>query len=210
MDETRRDQFLIRGLLSAWLEKGRAHPSVEEAGRAAAIGYCYGGMLMFDIVRAGIDIDLVVSFHGIPQRYEASDRQRRSPPDLSPVLTAPFMHSAPKRPPFAVKSPENTYKTAAKVRVLVENGDADDYVPDEGIAAWKKEMDAAGVDWVWHDHARTPHGFALAPDISTEYTEAADRRSTRAMWAMIKESWPDAPIVPIELNACGTVIHPKQ
>ena len=61
-----------------------------------------------------------------------------------------------------------------------------------------------------HDHARTPHGFALAPDISTEYTEAADRRSTRAMWAMIKESWPDAPIVPIELNACGTVIHPKQ
>ena len=33
------------------------------------------------------------------------------------------MHSAPKRPPFAVKSPENTYKNA-KVRVLVENGDA--------------------------------------------------------------------------------------
>ena len=50
----------------------------------------------------------------------------------------------------SVKSPENTYKTAAKVRVLVENGDADDYVPDEGIAAWKKEMDAAGVDWVWY------------------------------------------------------------
>ena len=60
----------------------------------------------------------------------------------------------------SIKSPENTYKTAAKVRVLVENGDADDYVPDEGIAAWKKEMDAAGVDWVWY---ADPLASASAP-----------------------------------------------
>ena len=63
MNNSLRDQFALRGLLRAWLESGRAHPSVEEAGRAAAIGYCYGGMVMFDIVRSGIDIDVVVSFH---------------------------------------------------------------------------------------------------------------------------------------------------
>ena len=63
MNETLRDQFLIRGLLRAWLEAGRAHPSVEEAGRAAAIGYCYGGALMQDMIRDGMDVDLVVSFH---------------------------------------------------------------------------------------------------------------------------------------------------
>ena len=63
MNNSLRDQFALRGLLRAWLESGRAHPSVEGAGRAAAIGYCYGGMVMFDIVRSGIDIDVVVSFH---------------------------------------------------------------------------------------------------------------------------------------------------
>ena len=64
-------------------------------------------------------------------------------------LCVPFLYD-PETFDSSIKSPENTYKTAAKVRVLVENGDADDYVSDEGIAAWKKEMDAAGVDWVWY------------------------------------------------------------
>ena len=65
---------------------------------------------------------------------------------------------------------------------------------------------SAGVDWVWHDHARTPHGFALAPDICTEYTEAADRRSTQAMWAVLDEVWPDARRTRLGLNACGTPV----
>ena len=67
-------------------------------------------------------------------------------------------------------------------------------------------MNEAGVDWFWHDYARTPHGFALAPDICTEYTEAADRRSTQAFWALLAEVWPDVPQLPVALNACGTAV----
>ena len=71
---------------------------------------------------------------------------------------------------------------------------------------WFLQMNEAGVDWFWHDYARTPHGFALAPDICTEYTEAADRRSTQAFWALLAEVWPDVPQLPVALNACGTAV----
>ena len=36
---------------------------------------------------------------------------------------------------------------------------------DQGIEVWKKEMDDAGIDWRFNNHARTPHGFALAPGV---------------------------------------------
>ena len=133
------------------------------------------------------------------------ERRRRSSTTSTP-LCVPFLYDQ-ETFDFSVKAPPNTYANAAKV--LVENGDADQFVSKEKVEKWKEEMDAANVDWVWHDHARTPHGFALAPDICTEYTEAADRRSTLAMWAMLKETWPDVSQKEIELNACGTVIYPK-
>ena len=41
----------------------------------------------------------------------------------------------------------------------------------------------------------------------TEYTEAADRRSTQAMWALLAEVWPDVAQSPVPLNACGTPIN---
>lgn len=191
MNHTLRDHFLLRGLLAAWLAAGRAHPSVEAAGRAAACGYCYGGMAMFEMVRMGLDVDAVVSFHGVLQ----------SDPIALPTDDPAAFDGVPPRAPPA------TYARAGHTRVLVANGDADTYVTPVSAAAWKAEMDGAGVDWFWHDYARTPHGFALAPDICTEYTEAADRRSTQAMWALLAEVWPDVAQSPVPLNACGTPIN---
>jgi dienelactone hydrolase len=45
------------------MEQLKKHPTVDTE-RIAAIGYCFGGGLVLEMARAGIDLDGVVSFHG--------------------------------------------------------------------------------------------------------------------------------------------------
>ncbi len=56
-------QMLQQRLLVA-LNTLRAQPEVD-AGRTAAIGFCFGGLCVLDIARTGEDIAGVVSFHGL-------------------------------------------------------------------------------------------------------------------------------------------------
>ncbi|MBB1060300.1 dienelactone hydrolase family protein [Marilutibacter spongiae] len=44
--------------------RGQAGRLPLDAGRVAAIGYCFGGTVALEIARAGADVDGVVSFHG--------------------------------------------------------------------------------------------------------------------------------------------------
>ena len=55
-----------------------------------------------------------------------------------------------------------------------------------------EEMDQAGVDWSFHEHARTPHGFALPARIGApgHLYEPADRRSTQNMLSLFREVFP--------------------
>ena len=55
--ETAKARFL------ASLETLKAHKTVDPQ-RIAAIGYCFGGGLVLEMARAGVDLDAVVSFHG--------------------------------------------------------------------------------------------------------------------------------------------------
>ena len=112
-----------------------------------------------------MEVDAVVSFDGVLQ----------SDPVPFPGGDTDFDSSVVAAP--------NTYSNS-RIKVLVENGHADTNVTPTSRAAWADEVDANGVDWVWHEHARTPHGFALAPDICTKYTEHADRRSAQSMWSL--------------------------
>ncbi len=56
-------QLLQRRLLAA-VESARAQPEVHSA-KMAAIGYCFGGLCVLDLARAGADLLGVVSFHGL-------------------------------------------------------------------------------------------------------------------------------------------------
>ena len=56
-------EMLQRRLLVA-LETLREQPEVDAA-RVAAIGFCFGGLCVLDIVRTGEDLAGVVSFHGL-------------------------------------------------------------------------------------------------------------------------------------------------
>jgi dienelactone hydrolase len=54
----------LRGRVVAWLETLRARPEVD-AGRLAAIGFCFGGQCVLELARSGADLKAVVSYHGL-------------------------------------------------------------------------------------------------------------------------------------------------
>ena len=137
------------------------------------------------MVRDGIEgIQGVCSFHVVLTSF----------PQALPDVPAPPM----------VSQPSNRYGSSTKV--LIENGSDDHLVPDNAIRTFKDEFNAACVDWVFHDYADTPHGFALLDDAG--YREAADRRSTQAMLAFFAELFPTVQQNYVAVNAANTRIPP--
>merc|ERR1711907_810581 len=102
---------------------------------------------MGEQVRAGHQLQAVVSFHGLLQSYPLRGGKRMTPEEFAKEIDA---------------APNNYSKNC---KVVIENGDLDEHVPQASIDAWRKEMDAHDIDWRFHNHARTPHGFALAPGV---------------------------------------------
>jgi len=58
------DRALLQSRLKACVETAQGQPEVDVA-RMAAIGYCFGGLCVLDIARAGLPVAGVCSFHGI-------------------------------------------------------------------------------------------------------------------------------------------------
>ena len=182
------DHEHFRSLLEEWLQQGLAQDSVDSVLAPAAIGYCFGGMAVLECVRGGLNVSGVVSFHGLLQTGE----------DPNPAL------NGAERPPL--KPAPNDYTKGAVV--VIENGADDHLVPDASKARFFAEMDAAGVEWVFNHHSRTPHGFALPPTLGPpgHLHEATDRRSTVSMLALFRELFPGVSQDHVAHNACGTVI----
>lgn len=132
-----------------------------DANRIAAIGYCFGGGIVLEMARRGVDLDAVVSFHGS----------------------------------LSTDSPAR--KGDVKARVLVFNGAADKFVSDEAIAAFKQEMDAAGVDYNFINYPGAIHSFTNpAADryaekfgIPVGYDAEADRKSWQTMLEFLRETF---------------------
>lgn len=106
----------------AAMELLKAQPNVDPE-KIAAIGYCFGGGIVLEMARRGVDLDGVVSFHG----SLATD--------------------APARP------------GQVKAKVLVYNGADDPFVKPEQIEAFKREMQAAGVDYEFVNLPGAKHSF---------------------------------------------------
>ena len=145
-------------------------------------------MAVIECVRGGLDVSGVVSFHGLLQTGE----------DPNPA------RYGVDRP--ALKLCENNHNT--KSVVLIENGADDGLVPDESKTRFFEEMNTAGVDWIFHHHSQTPHGFALPPTLGPpgRLHEATDRRSTMSMLNLFREVFPGVPQNPVQRNAAGTQI----
>lgn len=183
---------LTLAIFQKWIEEGLAHPAVDAACKPAALGYCLGGLFLFDAIRGGLALGGVVSFHGV-LHYSHQPQQFF---DWIQSFQGPLPEYVP---------PVFNYNREALV--LVENGEHDDYGKNPHREIFEREMADAGVKVRWHEHAGAGHGFALAPCIwGTELHEEADRESTMNMLQMFREIWPGVPQRAVARNAAGTLI----
>ena len=124
----------------------------------AAIGYCFGGGIVLNMARQGVDLKGVVSFHGS----------------------------------VATQNPAQKGDIKAKVRVF--NGAEDPMVKAEHIDAFKQEMEAAGVDYVFVNYPGAKHSFtnpdadmfAQKFNLPLAYDKNADEDSWQQMQAFFK------------------------
>ncbi len=91
---------------------------------------------------------------------------------------------------LATKDPADAKNV--KGRVLVLHGAADPYVPPAEVAAFRKEMDDAKVDWQMVFYSGAVHSFTnpaagTDPSKGAAYDAKADRRSWEAMKAFLAE-----------------------
>jgi len=130
--EAKKNMTVAKARFDAAKKLLQQQPTVDP-NHIAAIGYCFGGGIVLEMMRRGDKLDGVASFHG-------------------------FL------PGTAVAKP-GTIKT----KVLVLNGADDPFTTPEQIAAFKKEMETAKIDYRFISYPGAKHGFTN-PD-STKYGE---------------------------------------
>ncbi len=136
----------------------KKHPTVD-AQKIAAIGYCFGGAVVLQMARAGVDLKGVASFHG------------------SLGTAAPAA------------------KGMVKAKVLVANGADDSFVKPEEVAAFKQEMEVAGIDYKLVNYPGAKHSFtnpdadelAKKFNMPFAYNAEADKQSWIEMQAFFKK-----------------------
>lgn len=162
MESTASSAAVSMARAQAGLDLLKAQPEVD-AKQLAAIGYCFGGKIVLDMARSGMDLAGVVSFHGI----------------------------------LATATPAE--KGKVKARVLVLNGADDSFIPAEGIAAFRQEMDKAGVDYKFVSYPGARHAFT-SPDadrlakenkLDVAYNAKADKASWQEMRKFFRRLFED-------------------
>ena len=71
------DRKKLKSIINAALEQGKNLEGVDSS-KVAAIGYCFGGMVVLDLARSGADVKGVVSFHGLLMGSEIPEQGIKS------------------------------------------------------------------------------------------------------------------------------------
>jgi dienelactone hydrolase len=158
--EVRRNLPLAKERFTAAMEALRQHPTVDGE-RIAAIGYCFGGSVVLEMARAGLDLDAVASFHG------------------------------------SLETSNPAQSGMVKARVLVANGADDPMIPAEQVAAFRQEMEAAGVDYRLLNYPGAKHSFTNPRadlygekfNLPLAYDAEADRQSWQALLEFLAETF---------------------
>ena len=67
------DRDMLKDRIVSALNYGKSLPGVDSS-RTAAIGYCFGGLVVLDLARSGEDLSGVVSFHGLLMPSDISEK----------------------------------------------------------------------------------------------------------------------------------------
>jgi len=98
--------------------------------KIAAIGFCFGGLTVIELIKSGVNLKGAVSFHGI----------------LGDTLGP-------------IKAKLNPSPSVVKSSLLVLHGNDDPFVSESDIMNCKKEWSTLGLDWEIDIYSGTKHAF---------------------------------------------------
>ncbi len=158
--EDRRE--LRRRIVGAFCELQK-HPAVDPH-NIGAIGFCFGGLTVIELLRSGTNVRSVVSFHGV----------------LGNVLGDMTAETEPLHLPL-------------KGSLLLLHGYKDPLVSSEDLLAIQKEFSDAEVDWQLHTYGTAAHAFSN-PNATDEkngliYNEVANKRAWQSMKYFLQEQF---------------------
>lgn len=127
-----------------------------------AIGFCFGGLTVIELLRSGVELRGVVSFHGL-----LGDTLEQHKAVILPI------------------------SSKAKGSLLILHGNDDPMVSKADIDGMQKEMTKAGIDWQMHIYGHTSHAFtnpmATDPANGMVYNPVAAKRSWKSMRNFFEE-----------------------
>lgn len=155
------DRQLLQKRIRTGYDVLRAQRGVETQ-KIGAIGFCFGGLTVIELLRSGADIKGAVSFHGL-----LGDRMENHQANTVPIAKD------------------------IKGSLLILHGYEDPLVSPQDIQAMQQEMTKAGVDWQMNIYGHTSHAFsnpaAKDPEHGMCFNAKASQRAWRAMENFFQE-----------------------
>lgn len=157
------DRKLLQERAKAGLEALKKHPQVDST-KLGAIGFCFGGLVVYELLRSGADVQAVVCFHGFYANEREGQKAKITP--ISPHI---------------------------KGSLLILHGYEDPFVTKGDLQAVQEELNRVKVDWQLHIYGDTMHAFtnpeAQNPKNGTVYHQQSARRAWQAMQDLFKEKF---------------------
>lgn len=155
------DRKELQKRIKAAYETLKKQPEVDED-RIGAIGFCFGGLTVIELLRSGIGVKGVVSFHA--------------------VIGDTMGETKAKTVPIAKGSSGS---------ILILHGYDDPLVTQKDIQVLQEELDQVGIDWQMNIYGHTMHAFtnpkANEGSIGLLFNPKTNRRAWESMQLFFAE-----------------------
>ena len=142
---------LLQNRMKAGLEILQSLPFVYQE-TIGAIGFCFGGLSVIELLRSGAPIKGVASFHGI--LGNTLDKYKAAPAPFAPMMG----------------------------NLLILHGEKDPHVSQSDIVSIQDEMTKANVDWQMNIYGQTYHAFTNPQADDQKSGMIYNPRTTERAW----------------------------
>lgn len=153
------DRATLRKRIAAALETFKKQPQVD-SDNIGAIGFCFGGLTVIELLRSGTGCKGAVSFHGVLGSTLGETQAKLEPNHYTP-------HTS----------------------LLILNGYEDTMVPEKDISSIEKELNEAQIDWQLTTYGHSKHAFMVptANEGVFKYNPVVAKRAWQAMELFFNE-----------------------
>lgn len=155
------NRALLRERIYAAYKAAQKLPDCDPS-RLAAIGFCFGGLTVIELLRSGASLNGIVSFHGLL----ASELEGKK---------------------AALVPNANEYNAS----FLLLHGYKDPLVPMDHVVELQKELSEKNIDWQTHIYGTAAHAFTNPEAADKEggmyFDPRANERSMKTLYHYLKE-----------------------